>query len=230
MAKKQVMNAKIDPIFLDGLQIKEKIENFISIEAERYTNTKIPFVNKDNIFTKLPFSDFKISISEEIEDDKLLLQEINNGSYELIEETIVVEEEIEMPVVIEETKEEVKEETEFSVIKEIYEYEDEGKKPKDRYRSKIKKVDTNAVIAKIKAEAREKNKGKKVISFRDINKELRPYMIKKMKGVNAIDKDAVASIDIYLNAVDKIDVINGSNTLPESNEPDLGAIIEDLDK
>ena len=155
MAKKQVMNAKIEPVTLDGLQIKEKIENFISIEAERYPETKIPFVNKDNIFTKLPFSDFKISISEEIEDDKLLIQEINNGNYELIEETVVVEEEIVAPVVIEEEvkEEEVKEETEFSVIKEIYEYEDEGKKAKDRYRSKVKKVDTNAVIAKIKAEA-----------------------------------------------------------------------------
>ena len=36
MAKKQVMNAKIEPILLNGLQIKEKIEQFISIEADRY--------------------------------------------------------------------------------------------------------------------------------------------------------------------------------------------------
>jgi hypothetical protein len=97
-------------------------------------------------------------------------------------------------------------------------------------RSKVKKVDTNAIVEKIIAEGREKNKGKKVISFRDINKELRPYMIKKMKGVNAINKDTMSSIDIYLNAVDKIDVVEEATTKPEMDKPDLNSIIDDLDK
>ena len=228
MANKQVMNAKIEPIQLNGLQIKEKIEQFISIESDRYPTSKILFEQKDNDYVKLPFSDYKISIAQELEDEKLLIQQIQDGDYDLIEENVVVEEAPIVPVVTEEAP--PSDEPEFSVIEELYEYEDEGKRNKDRYRSKIKQVDTDAVIAKIKAEAREKNKGKKVISFRDINKELRPYMIKKMKGVNAVDKDAMSSIDIYLNAVDKIDVVDDSTTHPELNKPDLNEIIDDLDK
>ncbi len=228
MANKQVMNAKIEPIQLNGLQIKEKIEQFISIESDRYPTSKILFEQKDNDYVKLPFSDYKISIAQELEDEKLLIQQIQDGDYDLIEENVVVEETPIVPVVTEEAP--PSDEPEFSVIEELYEYEDEGKRNKDRYRSKIKQVDTDAVIAKIKAEAREKNKGKKVISFRDINKELRPYMIKKMKGVNAVDKDAMSSIDIYLNAVDKIDVVDDSITHPELNKPDLNEIIDDLDK
>ena len=228
MANKQVMNAKIEPIQLNGLQIKEKIEQFISIESDRYPTSKILFEQKDNDYVKLPFSDYKISIAQELEDEKLLIQQIQDGDYDLIEENVAVEEAPIVPVVTEEAP--PSDEPEFSVIEELYEYEDEGKRNKDRYRSKIKQVDTDAVIAKIKAEAREKNKGKKVISFRDINKELRPYMIKKMKGVNAVDKDAMSSIDIYLNAVDKIDVVDDSTTHPELNKPDLNEIIDDLDK
>ena len=228
MANKQVMNAKIEPIQLNGLQIKEKIEQFISIESDRYPTSKILFEQKDNDYVKLPFSDYKISIAQELEDEKLLIQQIQDGDYDLIEENVVVEEAPIVPIVTEEAP--PSDEPEFSVIEELYEYEDEGKRNKDRYRSKIKQVDTDAVIAKIKAEAREKNKGKKVISFRDINKELRPYMIKKIKGVNAVDKDAMSSIDIYLNAVDKIDVVDDSTTHPELNKPDLNEIIDDLDK
>lgn len=228
MANKQVMNAKIEPIQLNGLQIKEKIEQFISIESDRYPTSKILFEQKDNDYVKLAFSDYKISIAQELEDEKLLIQQIQDGDYDLIEENVVVEEAPIVPVVTEEAP--PSDEPEFSVIEELYEYEDEGKRNKDRYRSKIKQVDTDAVIAKIKAEAREKNKGKKVISFRDINKELRPYMIKKMKGVNAVDKDAMSSIDIYLNAVDKIDVVDDSTTHPELNKPNLNEIIDDLDK
>ena len=78
MAKKQVMNAKIDPILLNGLQIKEKIEQFISIEADRYAPTKILLEHKDNVYVKLPFSDFKISIAQEIEEEKLLIEQIHN--------------------------------------------------------------------------------------------------------------------------------------------------------
>jgi hypothetical protein len=231
MAKKQVMNAKIEPILLNGLQIKEKIEQFISIEADRYAQEKILLEHKDNVYVKLPFSDFKISIAQEIEEEKLLIEQIHNEEYKLIEENVaVVEEAPPAPPVEEPTEPSIEDTTEFSVIKEIYEYEDEGKKNKDRYRSKVKQVDTDAVIAKIKAEAREKNKGKKVISFRDINKELRPYMIKKMKGVNAVNKDTMSSIDIYLNAVDKIDVVNDSTTHPELDAPDINKIIDDLDK
>lgn len=223
MAKKQVMNAKIQPILLNGAQIKERIEDVILFEENKYQDTKVLFEHKDNIFTKLPYSDFKISIAQEIEEEKLLLEQMNNNQYELIEETVVVEEELPATV----TPEEKEEDLEFSIIDEIYEYEDEGKRVKDRYRSKVKKVDTEAVVERIKAEGRAKNKGKKVTSFRDINKELRPYMIKKMKGVNGINDDAMTSIDIYLNAVDKIDVVED---LPESGKPDLGEILNDLDK
>lgn len=226
MAKKQVMNAKIEPVLLNGLQIKEKIETFISIEADRYPPSKILFDYKDNVYAKLPFSDYKISIAQEIEDEKLLIQQIQAGDYELLEETVVIEEE---PIVPVEDAPPV-DDTEFSVIQELYEYEDQGKKNKDRYRSKVKQVDTEAIVEKIIAEGKEKNKGKKVISFRDINKELRPYMIKKMKGVNAINKDTMSSIDIYLNAVDKIDVVEEATTKPEMDKPDLNSIIDDLDK
>jgi len=48
-----------------------------------------------------------------------------------------------------------------------------------------------------------------------------------MKGVDAIDQAAMTSIDIYLNAVDKIDVVDD---LPDSDKPDLGDILNDLDK
>ena len=219
MSKKQVMNAKIEPILLNGKQIKERIEDTIIFESNKYKDTKVLFEHKDNIFAKLPYSDFKISIAQEIEEEKLLIKQLSEPAYELIEETVVVES---IPETVEQ-----KEEPEYSIVEELYEYEDEGKKVKDRYRSKVKKVDTAAVIAKIKAEAREKNKGKKVTSFRDINKELRPYMIKKMKGVNVIDQDAMTSIDIYLNAVDKIDVIND---LPDATKPDLNTILSDLDE
>ena len=156
MANKQVMNAKIEPIQLNGLQIKEKIEQFISIESDRYPTSKILFEQKDNDYVKLPFSDYKISIAQELEDEKLLIQQIQDGDYDLIEENVVVEEAPIVPVVTEEAP--PSDEPEFSVIEELYEYEDEGKRNKDRYRSKIKQVDTDAVIAKIKAEAREKNK------------------------------------------------------------------------
>ena len=176
-----------------------------------------------------PFSDFKVSIAQELDEHNLLIQELEN--FTLLEETVEIEPE---EVVVEEPVQEVvvEEEPQIDVLDEIYDFDDEGKKPKkERYTSKVKKVDTAAVIAKIKAEAKEKNKGKKVTTRRDINKQLKPYMLKK-NNTNSNDDNTLTSIDIYLNAVNKIEK-NAPETTSKSDtslELNLDEILNDLDK
>ena len=222
MAKKEVKNAIVQPYALSNVQIKEKIEDAISYKPSKYKHTDILFEKKNSNIHKLPFSDFKVSIAQEIEEHDLFLKELEECT--LIEETVVVEE----PVV--ETKEVIVEEDPIiDVLDEIYDFDDEGKRPsKFRSRAKIKQVDTEAIVEKIKAEAREKNKGKKVITRRDINKELKPYMLKK--STMGINDDTITSIDIYLNAVNKIETV-GEN--PNQNTPlelNLDEILNDLDE
>lgn len=222
MSKKEVMNKNIKPFNLTNIQIKERIEDAISYDHSKYKDTEILFEKRNNNLYKLPFSDFKVSIAQEIDEHNLLIQELEEHT--LLEDNIVIEEPIE------EVK--VEEEVEIDILDEIYDFDEEGKKPKkNRYRSKIKKVDTAAIVAKIKAESREKNKGKKVITRRDINKELKPYMLKRSVAPGLND-DTLTSIDIYLNAVNKIET-NVPETKPNdttSLELNLDDILNDLDK
>ena len=222
MSKKEVMNANIQPFTLKNREIKDRIEDAISYDPAKYKKTEILFSKKNTNVHKLPFSDFKVSISQELEEQKLLMQELEE--YNLIEE-IVVEE----VAPVEETV--AVEESEIDVLEEIYDFDEETKKPaRDKYRAKIKKVDTAAIIAKIKAEAKEKNKGKKVTTRRDINKELKPYLLRKNSGVG-INDDTLTSIDIYLNAVNKIESTNDIATpINDSLELNLDEILNDLDK
>ena len=228
MAKKEVMNANIEPFTLNNKQIKNRIEDTISYDHEKYADLDILFTKKKNSFQKLPFSDFKVAISQELDEQKLLIQQLQE--YDLIEENVVNEE---VPETVEEVK--VEEDSKIDVIDEIYDFDEESKKPAPRYRSKVKQSDTEAVVARIKAEAREKNKGKKVITRRDINKELKPYMIKRAAGMN-INDDALTSIDIYLNAVNKIESVNSAINNEDITQPDpslelnLDDILNDLDK
>lgn len=224
MSKKEVMNANIQPFTLNNKQIKERIEDAISYEPAKYKKTEILFAKKNTNIYKLPFSDFKVAISQELEEQKLLIQELEE--YNLIEENVAIEEPpVEEEVVIEE-------ESEIDVLDEIYDFDEETKKPaRDKYRSKVKKVDTAAIVAKIKAEAKEKNKGKKVTTRRDINKELKPYLLRKNSGVG-INDDTLTSIDIYLNAVNKIESTSdvATSISDPSLELDLDEILSDLDK
>ena len=108
---------------------------------------------------------------------------------------------------------------------------DRAKKPS---LTRIKVVDVAKVIEKIKREAIEKNKGKPVITRRQINKMLKPYLIKKAASmdVDGID-DAMTSIDIYLNAVNKIANNNDAPLNENNNAPlelNIKDILEDLEK
>lgn len=231
MGKKGVMNSNIQPYTLNNKQIKEKIEDAISYNHSKYKKTEILFEKKNTNVYKLPFSDFKVAISQEIEEHKMLIEQLQE-QHTLIPEEVYVEPTLPEP--IEETVF-VEEDPEIDVLDEIYDFDEEGKKPvRDRYRSRIKQVDTEAIVQKIKNEAIEKNKGKKVISFRDINKELKPYMIKKKSGIED-NADALTSIDIYLNAVNKIETNNPSLDINPTNEDpalelNIDDILDDLDK
>ena len=219
MAKKVVRNNTIQPVLLKDVDIKDKIENAISYDSRKYKNIEILFEKKYTNVYKLPFSDFKIAIAQELDEQKLLIEQLE--AHALIEENVEVEE---APV----TEEAVVEpESEIAVIDEIYDFDDEGKKPKKaRSKAKIVKVDTDAVVEKIKAEAREKNKGKKVTTRRDINKELKPYLLRRNMGIND-NSDVLTSIDIYLNAVNKIE-INDPPPLDATMELNLNDILNDL--
>ena len=221
MAKKEVKNAIVQPYALSNVQIKEKIEDAISYKPSKYKNIKILFENKNSNVHKLPFSDFKVSIAQEIEEHDLFLKELNDCT--LIEETIVEETNIEPEDVV------IEQEPVIDVLDEIYDFDDEGKRPKKvRSKAKIKQVDTEAIVEKIKFEAREKNKGKKVITRRDINKELKPYMLKKTSI--AMNDDTLTSIDIYLNAVNKIETVKENSSQDTPLELNLDDILSDLDQ
>ena len=223
MSKREVKNAIIQPITLTNVEIKERIEDAISYNPSKYKKTEILFEKKNTNVCKLPFSDFKVSIAQELEEHDLFLKELEECN--LIEETVLIEEPLE-PILDDIV---VDEEPIIDVLDEIYDFEDESKRPaKTRSRARIKKVDTAAIVEKIKAEAREKNKGKKVITRRDINKELKPYMLKKAS--NDANDDTLTSIDIYLNAVNKIETVSENTNAGSSLELNLEEILMDLEK
>ncbi len=262
----------IENISLSAKQIKAKLEDSLAYDHDKLRNIDILFASKSNQTSKLPFSDYKISISEEIYAQELLLEDIKKH----VEETKLIDEKVEVEVA-QETQEFVEEEkieytdevmhavapsrlideqevSTLKVVEEICEYDDEddededvdlddeeqfaqlpysekARKPK-AYRIKV--VDVQAIIRKIKEEAREKNAGKPVIGRRQINKLLKPYMIKKNDDFNIDGIDnSLTSIDIYLNAVDKIahtDEIPVNKNSNDSLELNLKDILDDLDK
>lgn len=245
---------QIQDISLSAKQIKAKLEDSLMYDHEKLRNTNILFATKSQN-EKLPFSSFKISVSEEIESQQLLLESLQ--AY--IEETKLIEEKEEIEeYVIEEVQ--PSEENEISIIEEVCEFDeideldedldeedldeeyDEDEHPLLPYTQRVKRpkgytikvVDVAAIIAKIKREGEEKNKGKPVIGRRQINKLLKPYLLRQEThfDIDGID-DTLTSIDIYLNAVDKIASTEPSKA-PVSNLPDtdlnLDNILKDLEE
>lgn len=249
--KKNSVNT-IETISLSAKQIKAKLEDAFAYDHSKYKDTEILFDSKVNPYQKLPFSDYKIAISEELTNQQLLLENLHQyiNNYKLIEEK-------EEEEVLEEIEEEIEEENEVNILEEIYEFDEiedeeeefeieeeeeddddeDAKSPYDNRAKRpkfttIKVVDVKAIIEKIKKEAIEKNKGKPVIGRRQINKLLKPYMIKRNQSMEVDGIDAsLTSIDIYLNAVNKIANTNNSPIHENSNvELNLKDILNDLEK
>lgn len=272
---------RIENISLSAKQIKAKLEDSLAYDHDKYNNIDILFTKKPHKSFKLPFSDYKISISEEMYGQQLLLEDIKKH----IENTKLIEEKVEVEIA-EEVKEEIETPTfkpekeyeeeyddeemhavapsalieevnnEVNIIEEICEFDEIIEKEEDydedeedeeeellyaqlpySERAKrpkgytIKVVDVAAVIKKIKDEAIAKNAGKPVITRRQINKLLKPYIIKKDNSmdIDGID-NTLTSIDIYLNAVDKIsttDLPTNKNS-SDSLELNINEILNDL--
>jgi len=250
---------EIENISLSAKQIKSKLEDSLAYDHSKY-HDEILFDTKPNAYYKLPFSDFKIAISEEIANQQLLLENL----HQYISEVRLIEEnpqEEELEIEDEKIEEVQEEENDINIIEEIYEFdeiEDEEDEETEEFieedededddiallplnqRAKkpslttIKIVDVQAVIEKIKREAIEKNKGKPVIGRRQINKMLKPYMIKRNApmDIDGLD-DSLTSIDIYLNAVNKIANTSESQIHENSHdalELNINDILEDLEK
>ena len=251
--KKNSVN-EISNISLSAKQIKSKLEDSLAYDHEKYRDTEILFDTKPNAYYKFPFSDYKIAISEELANQQLLLEHLQKYINDSVEVELIEKQEEE------EILETIEEENDVNIIEEVYEFdeiEDEDEEDEDEYeedneedddlaqlpfadRAKkprltwIKVVDVQAVIEKIKREAIEKNKGKPVIGRRQINKMLKPYMLKKNNNmdIDGID-ESFTSIDIYLNAVNKIANTQDSplhDNSHDSLELNLNNIIEDLEK
>lgn len=108
---------EIENISLSAKQIKAKLEDSLAYDHSKLRNISILFANKSNQSMKLPFSDFKISISEEMYGQELLLQDIKKHmeSTKLIEEKIEIEE---VDVEVEVTPDDVE------IVEEVEEAED----------------------------------------------------------------------------------------------------------
>lgn len=259
--KKGTVN-EIENISLSAKQIKTKLEDSLAYDHDKFKNIDILLSSKQKQTTKLPFSDYKISISEEIYGQQLLLEDIKKH----IESTKLIEEIVEAEVAMQQT-DEYEEEIhatgpstymdnndikatiidEFCELDEAFEDDDEEEEEYEKEYAKlpyserakrpkgytIKVVDVDAIIKKIKDEAIAKNVGKPVIGRREINKLLKPYIIKNNPGsgldVDGID-ESLTSIDIYLSAVDKINAIDlpADDKSNNSLELNLKEILEDL--
>ena len=276
---------KIENISLSAKQIKNKLEDCLAYDHDKLRNVSILFTMKPSQVYKLPFSDFKISISEEMYGQELLLEDIKRhiSEIKLLEEKVeveieginIIEEEDEIicnPIdetVVEEVEEDKLEDEEelcaiapskidsindVNIVEEIEEddeylddVEDEdddddderqfamlptGTRAKRPKGYTIKVVDVEAIIKKIKEEAIAKNAGKPVIGRRQINKLLKPYMLKQNHNmdIDGID-NTLTSIDIYLNAVDKISTtdIPSTNISNDSLKLNLDNILDDLE-
>lgn len=242
---KKVNTEEVENISLSAKQIKSKLEDSLAYDHNKYKNVDILFDTKPNAYYKLPFSDYKIAISEELANQQTLLENLNTyiNDVKLIEENDEIEE---LKEVDEDDINIIEEVCEFDEIEEEEEEEEEDEEDgevamlplMDRAKkpslTRIKVVDVAKVIEKIKREAIEKNKGKPVITRRQINKMLKPYLIKKAASmdVDGID-DAMTSIDIYLNAVNKIANNNDAPLNENNNAPlelNIKDILEDLEK
>ena len=256
--KKNTVN-EIENISLSAKQIKSKLEDSLAYDHDKFKNIDILLATKSSQSSKLPFSDYKISISEEIYGQELLLEGIKTH----LENIKLIEEKVEVEVAVEEDYEDEEihakapstlrdDEITATIVEEIYEdddieddddeeeeyekeyaklpYSERAKRPKGYT---IKVVDVEAIIKKIKDEAIAKNEGKPVIGRRQINKLLKPYMIKRDTNMDIEGiENSLTSIDIYLSAVDKINTTdiptnkNTSNTL----ELNINEILQDLGK
>ena len=243
--KKDSVN-EVENISLSAKQIKSKLEDSLAYDHSKYKNTEILFDTKPSNYYKLPFSDYKIAISEELAHQQLLLENL----HQYISDVKQIEE-IEEEEVLEEI-----DENQVNIVEEVYEFdeiededlddeeEDEeeddyaqlpfdnkAKKPK---LTRIKVVDVLAIIEEIKRKAIEENRGKPIIGRRQINKMLKPYMLKRNNAmeIEGID-ESLTSIDIYLNAVNKIEK-NTKSPIHENShdslELNLKEIIDDLEK
>ncbi len=246
---------KIKTISLTGLQIKSRLEAVLSYDHKKYQSLPILFETKTNPYSKLPYSDYKVAIAEELEDHASLQENINKLlTYKYQELQYKKQEKLyneymaslkELPNKKEEpVKEKVvevvpvkKPEIEEKVVTVVASKEESEVKPK-RKKVKPEKVDTLAIIEKIKQEAREKNKGKKVIGRREINKMLDPFGLKaKMRrdlGPTADSDDILTSIDIYLSAVDKVstnvDQLDNIKMEKEEVNMNIDDILKDIGK
>lgn len=226
----------IENISLSAKQIKSKLEDALSYDHSKFQNIEILFATKEEL-DKLPFSSYRVAISEELSNQQLLLETLQT----YIEETKMIEDQPkDEEFILEELfidEENDEEDEELSIIEEVCEFDeiedeefDEDEHPVLPSTQRVKKpkgytikvVDVDAVINKIKQEGEEKNKGKPVTSRRQINKLLKPYMIKNDThfDIEGID-NSLTSIDIYLNAVDKI-----TSTEPKIEENDENFISE----
>lgn len=236
----------VENISLSAKQIKNKLEDSLAYDHSKINNVDILFATKKQA-EKLPFSSYKISISEELANQQLLLESIQ----EYLEETKLIEEKEELNDYIIEEPTPI-DETEINIIEEVCEFDeiddedededeeyDEDEHPLLPYTQRVKRpkgytikvVDVAAIIKKIKQEGEEKNKGKPVIGRRQINKLLKPYMLKNDThfDVEGID-NSLTSIDIYLNAVDKIASTRelSKENSNESLELNINDILNDL--
>lgn len=246
---------EIENLSLSAKQIKNKLEDALAYDHSKYESNDILLANKISEYTKLPFSDFKVSISEELENQQLLLENLS----QYVSEVKQIEDEVIDEILVIEPEEE--EENEINVVEEVYEFDeieddefeeeineiddeeiddeealrpfdDGAKKPRVCY-TFIKIVDIGPILEKIKREAIEKNKGKPVIGRREVNKMLKPYLIKRTFDMNVDGVDeSLTSIDIYLNAVNKIANTNDSplhDNHDDSLELNIDSILSDLD-
>ena len=268
---KRANDNNIENITLSAKQIKAKLEDSLAYDHDKFRNINILFTSKASQSQKLPFSDFKVSVSEELYGQQLLIEDIKKHieSIKMLEDKEEVELTIEEPEIVEEVIEEPEDDrpiapkmieevhNDVNIIEEICEFDeieedDEEEFEDDEEEEKqyaqlpysprakrpkgytIKVVDVKAVIKKIKDEAIAKNAGKPVMSRRQINKLLKPYILKNNNNmdIDGIDT-SLTSIDIYLNAVDKIAHTNDVPVNKNSNnslELNLNDILDDLDK
>lgn len=242
-------NNGIQNVTLSAKEIKLKIEDALAYDHDKYPNTEILFKNS-SAYSKLPFTGFKISISEELSGQNQLMEDIKKHMQEKV---VLLEEVCEEDEMYAEAPSYKEDEEDINIVEEIYEFdeiededvdEDEeddelamspygprAKKPKG-YTIKI--VDVDKVVRKIKDEALVKNEGKQVMGRRQINKLLKPYMLKKYTNIDieGIDDPSLTSIDIYLNAVDKIANTNNefvNKNLNDTLELNIKSILKDLD-
>lgn len=236
----------VQNISLSAKEIKSKIEDALAYDHSKYPNIDILFKD-NNAYSKLPFTSFKVSISEEISGQQQLMEDIQKFMQEKV---VLIEEDFEEDEMYAEAPS-YREEEDVNIVEEIYEFdeiEDEddeeeddelaqspygprAKKPKG-YTIKI--VDVDKVVRKIKDEAIVKNEGKQVMGRRQINKLLKPYMLKKYTNIDVegLDDPSLTSIDIYLNAVDKIANTNNefvNKNLNDTLELNIKSILKDLD-